>query len=179
MASITSTSWCASAQSSPTNSTVLRPRARSPAASGRTISDLMNQCSRHHKTAGTTSHSDQLSRPTGRGTIFHQDSTSRETQCSPAGGYQTRVCRTADSLTLIRSGTEHAGDVRPGLYPAAAQPREVGSRPSSGRGAAVATSRRIGCRTCQEIRQGEHVVAVIVNSSKGGYRQIKCALTCI
>src|SRR5918911_2545008 len=54
-ASITSTSWCAPAQSSPTNST-LPPPPRSPcAASGRTISDLMNQCSRH-TTAGTPSH---------------------------------------------------------------------------------------------------------------------------
>ena len=31
--------------------------------------------------------SDQLSRPTGRGTIFHQDSRSRNHECSPAGGY--------------------------------------------------------------------------------------------
>jgi hypothetical protein len=27
-----------------------------------------------------------------------------EEQCSPAGGYQTRVCPTADPLTLIREG---------------------------------------------------------------------------
>ena len=39
--------------------------------------------------------SDQLSRPAGRGTICLQGSrrVPGEEQCSPAGGYQTRVCR--------------------------------------------------------------------------------------
>jgi signal transduction histidine kinase len=46
--------------------------------------------------------SDQLSRPASGGTVFHQDSESRPTKCSPAGGYPPRVCRMADSLALIR-----------------------------------------------------------------------------
>jgi hypothetical protein len=83
---------------------VSRPRRRSPcAAHGRTISDLMNQCSRHSQRARHPI-SDQLSRPTGRGTISVQDSTPRTDKCSPAGGYQTRVCPMDDSLTLIRHG---------------------------------------------------------------------------
>ena len=60
-------------------------RHRYAPARGRTISDLMNQCSRPHQAARHPI-SDQLSRPTDRGTIFHQDSTSRAGQCSPIGG---------------------------------------------------------------------------------------------
>ena len=81
-----------------------RPRSRiSSAACGRTISALMKQCSRPTP-GGRARHpsSDQLSRPAGRGTISAQDSQSRRQECSPAGGYQARVCRMADPLALIR-----------------------------------------------------------------------------
>ena len=53
---------------------ISRPRCPSPsAASGRTISDLMKQCSRPNR-AGTTSHQRSTLPVTGRGTIFRQDS---------------------------------------------------------------------------------------------------------
>jgi hypothetical protein len=62
-----------------------RSRCRSPcAASRRTISDLIKQCSPHLRWARHPS-SDQLSQPTSRGTVFRQDSTSRNNECSPAG----------------------------------------------------------------------------------------------
>jgi Potassium-transporting ATPase A subunit len=64
-----------------------RPRCRiTPAASGRTISDLMKQCSRPK--AGTTSQQRSTLPVTGRGTIFHQGSKPRTKKCSPAGGHQ-------------------------------------------------------------------------------------------
>src|SRR5216684_7393390 len=77
----------------------------STAARGRTISDLINQCSRRTP-AGTTSQQRSTLPATGRGTICLQGSrrVPGEGQCSPAGGYQTRVCRMADPLTLIRDG---------------------------------------------------------------------------
>src|SRR6266516_989426 len=96
----------------------------STAARGRTISDLINQCSRR-TSAGTTSQQRSTLPATGRGTICLQGSqrVPGEGQCSPAGGYQTRVCRMADSLTLIRGvtfrppdhGPRHGGDVEPGI----------------------------------------------------------------
>jgi len=58
-----------------------------PAASGRTISDLIKQCSRHP--AGTTSQQRSILPVTGRGTLFRQGSTPRRNQCSPAGGHHT------------------------------------------------------------------------------------------
>ena len=52
---------------------------------------------------GTTSHQ-RSTLPTDRqGHISHQGSTCRIDECSPTGGYQTRVCQTADPLTLIRT----------------------------------------------------------------------------
>ncbi|HET7017602.1 MAG TPA: hypothetical protein VFI65_27005, partial [Streptosporangiaceae bacterium] len=44
---------------------------------------------------------DPLSRPAGRGTIFPKGSKPSYHKCSPAGGYRTRVCPTADPLALI------------------------------------------------------------------------------
>src|SRR6266487_4189635 len=85
----------------------------STAARGRTISDLINQCSRR-TSAGTTSQQRSTLPATGRGTICLQGSqrVPGEGQCSPAGGYQIRVCRMADSLTLIRESGQMptAGD---------------------------------------------------------------------
>src|SRR6266480_7987923 len=77
----------------------------STAARGRTISDLINQCSRRTP-AGTTSQQRSTLPATGRGTICLQGSRRApgEGQCSPAGGYRTRVCPMADSLALIRGG---------------------------------------------------------------------------
>src|SRR6266487_629165 len=77
----------------------------STAARGRTISDLINQCSRRTP-AGTTSQQRSTLPAAGRGTICLQGSrmVPGEGQCSPAGGYRTRVCRMAGSLTLIREG---------------------------------------------------------------------------
>jgi hypothetical protein len=64
-----------------------RPRCRiTSAACGRTISDLIKQCSRHP--AGTTSQQRSTLPVTGRGTIFPQGSKPRRTECSPAGGHQ-------------------------------------------------------------------------------------------
>ncbi len=77
-----------------------RSRCQSPsAASGRTISDLIKQCSRHHRRARHPS-SDQLSRPAGRGTVFLQDSQRPGNQSAhlPAG-YQPGVCRMATPRT--------------------------------------------------------------------------------
>ena len=56
-----------------------------PAASGRTISNLIKQCSRQQ--AGTTSQQRSTLPGTGRGTIFPQGSKPRRPQCSPAGGH--------------------------------------------------------------------------------------------
>src|SRR6516164_8180126 len=77
----------------------------STAARGRTISDLINQCSRRTP-AGTTSQQRSTLPATGRGTICLQGSrrVPGEGQCSPAGGYRTRVCPMAGSLALIREG---------------------------------------------------------------------------
>jgi hypothetical protein len=55
------------------------------AASGRTISELINQCSRHP--AGTTSQQRSILPVTGRGTVFRQGSTPSSAECSPAGGH--------------------------------------------------------------------------------------------
>ena len=57
-----------------------------PAASGRTISDLIKQCSRHP--AGTTSQQRSTLPAAGRGTIFAQGSKPGREECSPAGGHQ-------------------------------------------------------------------------------------------
>jgi len=70
----------------------------------------MKQCSRRNR-AGTTSISDQLSQPTGSGTIFHQDSTSRGTECSSAGGYlPTRSLPDGSLPELIRETAVHTID---------------------------------------------------------------------
>ena len=66
---------------------------RSPsAASGRTISDLMNQCSRRNRRARHPI-SDQLSRPTGRGTIFHRTQRPGTTSAHLPAATRHRVCR--------------------------------------------------------------------------------------
>ena len=62
----------------------------------------MKQCSRHR--ARTTSQQRSTLPATGRGTIFVRAQGPGGQKCSPAGGYQDRVCRMADPLTLIRSG---------------------------------------------------------------------------
>ena len=64
-----------------------RQRCRIPsAASGRNISNLIKQCSRH--TAGTTSQQRSTLPATGRGTVFRKGSKPRSNKCSPAGGHQ-------------------------------------------------------------------------------------------
>ncbi len=65
--------------------------------------------------------SDLLSRPPGRGTIFGQGFPKEpgRQKCSSAGGYRTRVCRMAGSLTLIRkaAGARRATvPLRPASY---------------------------------------------------------------
>ena len=75
------------------------PRSGRPSAAWReSVGDLMKQCSRPTGQARHPS-SDQHSRPTGRATISHQASRARRTKCSPAGGYQARVCRMATHNT--------------------------------------------------------------------------------
>jgi hypothetical protein len=74
-----------------------RSRYRSPcAACGRTISDLIKQCSRPR---GRARHpiSDQLSRPTGRGTVFPQDSRPRKPRVLTCQRLPPGVCRMAYS----------------------------------------------------------------------------------
>jgi hypothetical protein len=58
------------------------------AASGRTISDLIDQCSRPQRPARHPS-SDSALPDTGRGTIYVKGSKPRLSECSPAGGHQT------------------------------------------------------------------------------------------
>jgi len=53
---------------------------------------------------GTTSHQRSTLPATGRGTVFRQDSRSRWRECSPAGGYQVRVCRTATRWLSLDRG---------------------------------------------------------------------------
>src|SRR4051812_15267869 len=50
--------------------------------SGRTIRYPIKQCS-HLQRVGATSQHDQLSRPTGRGTVYRQGSSVQENRCSP------------------------------------------------------------------------------------------------
>ena len=59
-----------------------------PAASGRTISDLMKLCSPHPE--GTTPQQRSTLPVTGRGTFFRQGSKPWKDKCSPAGGHHTR-----------------------------------------------------------------------------------------
>ena len=74
------------------------------AACGRTISDLMTQCSRH-AAAGTTSHQRSTLPAAGRGTLFQQDSQGirEDTSAHLPTATTPRVRRMADPLTLIRS----------------------------------------------------------------------------
>lgn len=69
-------------------------------ACGRTVSELIKQCSHRYGWARHPS-GDQLSRPTSGGTIFARDSRSSSYECSPARGCQARVCRSGG---LVKSG---------------------------------------------------------------------------
>jgi hypothetical protein len=66
----------------------------------------MKQCSRHPQGRARHPISDQLSRPTGRGTISQQDSRSRALECSPTGGYQAPSLLEVDPVALIRAVRE-------------------------------------------------------------------------
>ncbi|GIH50586.1 hypothetical protein Mro03_57650 [Microbispora rosea subsp. rosea] len=63
---------------------------------------------------GRPSEGEPLSRPTGKGTIFHQDSGSRRDKCSLTCGYQAPSLPDGDSLTLIRKDAPMPLDARDG-----------------------------------------------------------------
>jgi hypothetical protein len=78
-----------------------RPRCRiQPAASGRTISDLIKQCSRH--LARTTSQQRSTLPVTGRSTICQQGPSPGENSAHLPAATRYRVCRMADPLRIIR-----------------------------------------------------------------------------
>jgi hypothetical protein len=76
-------------------------RRNMPAASGRTISDLIKLCSRHP--ARTTSQQRSTLPAASRGTVFRQGSKPRSKSAHLLAATFSQVCRTADPTTLIRS----------------------------------------------------------------------------
>ena len=82
------------------------------AASGRTLSDLMNQCSRHHRGGHDIPSAIPPPGRTGRGTIFHRTRSPGSRSAHPPAATGSRVCRMTDSPVLIRVTHccfEHAG----------------------------------------------------------------------